>query len=164
MSRDFHSFGDESIRWSLIAMLLFRKNMQDMSTLIDVDHFNKTDQFALKVSPNEFASLQVSCCLLLHYVEALSIVPKPPSLPHRSLIVNIHNSLHEVIIVLHSPDIHSQFRSLLNVPPGVLGQSTFPPTLEACYRNDSRIIPFKVVPIFGFNVAKRLSKGENVCF
>src|SRR3984885_6685022 len=92
---------------------------------------DKPDQLVLKITADEYAAVKVGRTHPADGLEALAIVRKSPTLPNRSLIVDLPDSSHQVIVKRDFADRNAFLLRLLGLISCFKSDLLIPPFIEA---------------------------------
>ena len=160
---DFRSLCNQRVCWPFIIMLAHRDDVKDRRYVVNVDHFQKANEFFIPVCADKFTSIQVSCEFSFYRFKIFPEVPEKSSVPYRCLIINPVDAFYKIIIKPYNFQDHTTFGRTPYILARLLGE-LFPPVVKASCRYCSPIIPFPMIMIFRRDLGWPLRKREDIGF
>src|SRR5262245_21497308 len=133
--------GYQRSHWMLLLMLIQTQDLHDSRSIAYVNKLHETDQLAGIVGTNNFTAVEVSVVLPLDRVEVLSVMPEPPTLANRRLVIDRLDACSEVVVENRRSDLESLLRCLARVLANILGKR-LPPSLVVVGADYRDIVKF----------------------
>ena len=87
----------------------FGSQLQDRGDISAPDQPQKSDEFVVIVGTDKIAGVCKSSMIALNLGEGFSVVPVPPSLAHRTLVLDLEDSVYQFIIIRTIYDENATF-------------------------------------------------------
>ena len=124
-------FCNQSIGRPLVVMADLRQNLHHCGNTSHRNDLHETDQLILVVRAYKGASLQIRRLFSLYSVEILLVVPKGLALSYWRLVVDLDDTLHEIVIEVRHFDDDTPLCGPSDILSGIRGYSICPPLLIA---------------------------------
>jgi hypothetical protein len=158
----FDRFGYQRIIRVLRTMRDFGDELRGPAVALSANELRKPYQFPFAKRAKKPASFEVSGHFSFHSQEIFSVMPKGFSLADGVLVEDLHDSLYQVFIELHWPDLDIHFAGDSQGSPCLLGYVVALPILIAGNTDRCHVVPPHDIVELRLCCRETLQKGEYV--